>query len=99
MATYRFRCPDHGDFEVEQPMAETTRTFPCFQKHPTKFDLCEIPSPKVLSGHLTFTQGRKEFHSGVELTGETNRETADRWKREFRAEKGYDPEPVGSRWI
>jgi hypothetical protein len=58
MIQYRFRCPDHGDFLIEQPMASTTPRHPC----PT--EPCEFDSPKVLSGHLQFSYGRDQFHDG-----------------------------------
>ena len=100
MALYRFRCPTHGDFTLEQPMADTTRTAPCpaFTPHydtPT----CATESPKVLGSRLQFTYGRAAFHSGVEGTGETVRETGDRWRSEYKAVHGREPEPVGTRWV
>lgn len=97
MALYRYRCPVHGDFVEYQPMSETTPTLGCPSVIATSEGwtaMCLIKSPKVLSGHLQFTYGRAEFKDGPELTGETVKETADRWVAQHRAE-GRDPVPVG----
>jgi putative FmdB family regulatory protein len=91
MALYTFRCDTHGDFPLEQPMAETTRTASC--------PLCGSNCSKVLGGALQFTYGRDAFHDGVEGGGETLRETGARWRREFREYHGRDVEPVGTRWV
>lgn len=93
MALYTFRCDKHGDFTVEQPMAETTSTHPCNQ------GAHAVACPKVLGGALQFTYGRAAFHSGVEGTGETVRETGERWRREYKQVHGREPEPVGTRWV
>jgi hypothetical protein len=96
MASYTFRCSTHGDFQVEQPMAETTR----FAVHlGVDGKWCGRECPKVLGGALQFTYGRDNFHDGPEGTGETVRETAERWRREYREHHGRDPEPVGQRWV
>lgn len=109
MALYKFRCPYHGDFLVEQPMSETTRTTPC--DFPLGHDWnegasdrhadfpCNADSVKVLGGALQFTLGKDAFHDGIEGTGETNNEVGKRWREEFKTEKGYYPEPAGARWV
>jgi hypothetical protein len=98
MAKYTFRCRAHGDFTAEQPMADTTRTLPC-PAILSDESFCGDSSPKVLGARLQFSQGRQAFHDGIELTGETNRETGDRWRSEFKAEHGRDLEPAGARWV
>lgn len=91
MALYTFRCPEHGDFDVEQPMAETTRTAHC-----TTCGGGECP--KVLGGHLHFTYGRDQFHDGPMGDGQTLRETQRDWLTSARA-AGLEPEGVGYRHI
>jgi hypothetical protein len=46
----------------------------------------------VRSVRLGFTQGKEEFH------GPTIRERADQAIKEAKI-NGYNPEPVGSRWV
>ena len=91
MALYTHRCQQHGDFAVERSFADTRRHEPC--------PICQGMSPKVLGANLQFTYGRAAFHSGVEGTGETIRETGERWRAEYKAVHGREPEPVGTRWI
>lgn len=91
MALYTFRCPAHGDFVLEQPMSTTTRTATCPQG--------DTEAPKVLGARLQFTYGRAAFHSGPEGTGETVRETGERWRSEYKRLHGREPEPVGTRWV
>lgn len=93
MALYTFRCEKHGDFQVEQPMAETTREVPCLlglRPHE--------PARKVVGANLQFRGGRAAFHDGIEGTGETGRETFNRWMSEAKAD-GVPMEPVGTRWV
>lgn len=90
MTTYAYRCPDHDDFLVDQPMASTTPRHAC--------PSCGVSSPKVLSGNFQYHGGRAQFHDGVEGTGETGRETRDRWLKEAK-ESGVSMEPAGVRWV
>lgn len=97
MATYKFRCAEHGDFLESQPMDETVLDSPCPERITTDDGWeadCRMTSPKVMSSHLHYTYGRDEFKNGVDGTGETVRETAERWKAQHIAE-GRDPVPVG----
>ncbi len=91
MASYTFRCESHGDFPLEQPMASTTSKAPC--------PICNRNCSKVLGAAMQFTYGRRNFHDGPDGTGETVRETGERWSREYEAVNGRKPEPVGERWI
>lgn len=91
MATYRFRCETDGDWLVEQPMRETSLAILCPE--------CGGDAKKVLSANIQFHGGRSVFHDGVEGTGETGRETRDRWMREFERREGHKLEPVGARWV
>lgn len=93
MATYRFRCEEHGDFLVDQPMASTTSSCPC------GYGPCGLEARKVLSGNFQYFGGRAAFHDGVEGTGETGRETRDRWIKDFERTQGHKPEPAGVRWV
>lgn len=90
MAQYKFRCPNHGDFLVEQPMAETSRAHNC--------TACLHPAPKVLGGALQFTYGRANFHSGPTGDGMTVRETQKKWLEGAKA-RGLEVEGVGYRHI
>ncbi len=93
MATYTFRCETHGDFQHEQPMALTTPRAMC------RADAgCRNSCPKVLGAAMQFFGGRKQFHDGIEGTGETGRETRDRWLAEA-ARDGVPMEPNGVRWV
>lgn len=98
MPTYLHRCPIHGDFELERGMDETRRLEGCIKPTGRRIgdtDLpCCLPSPKVLSGHIHFKYGKDVFHDGPNGTGETVKETADRWVADARA-RGLDPEPSG----
>jgi len=93
MPNYTYRCPDHGDFTVEQSMSETTASATCRRKLS-----CEKASPKVLGAALQFTYGRANFHDGPDGTGETVRETGQRWMSEAKA-AGLNPEPAAARWV
>jgi hypothetical protein len=92
MPTYTHRCEKHGDFSVERSMTDTRPFELCLD------DSCMAPAPKVLGAALQFTYGRAVFHSGPDGTGETVRETAQRWVSNARA-RGLDPEPQGVRWV
>lgn len=91
--TYTFRCPAHGDFQVQQPMATTTPSHCC------PVSRCRRVALKVLGGALQFTYGRQNFHDGPDGTGETVREVGARWRGEYKAQHGRDIEPVGARWV
>jgi hypothetical protein len=94
MPSYTFRCPEHGDFAVDQPMAETTPFVWCYSDGHRKGPGYVVRSAKVLGGAFHFPYGgRGAFHDGPDGTGETVRETAVRWQAEARA-AGLSPEPV-----
>jgi hypothetical protein len=96
MALYTFRCPQHGDFQVEQTMRETTRNAVCPHMHSVGIPATRCP--KVVGSNLQFTYGRENFHDGPEGDGATVRETGDRWRKEFTERTGR--EAVGSaRWV
>ena len=93
MPSYTFRCPEHGDFAVDQSMAETTPSVFCERPH-RKGPGYVARADKVLGAAIHFPYGgRAAFHDGPDGTGETVRETGERWQAEARA-AGLSPEPV-----
>lgn len=90
MTAFRFRCKEHGDFIVCQPMADTTPTFPC--------DVCGDSALKVLGAAFQYPYGgRAAFHDGPEHDGQTVRETTKRWQEGWKA-AGINYESK-TRWI
>jgi len=51
MPTYTFRCPVHGDFQVEQTMSETTQTSTCPRGAHEPWN-AGTECPKVLSANI-----------------------------------------------
>ena len=92
MPSYRYRCP-----ECRKEQSITTR-MDDFRSPP--YCACNNMPMDRLYGDVNFQfrGGRDVFRDGIEGTGETVRETADRWVSDAKA-AGLDPEPAGTRWV
>jgi putative FmdB family regulatory protein len=54
MTLYAYKCPTHGNFDVEAPMSETQPQEHC--------PMCGGLCPKMLTGSLQFAYGKEDFH-------------------------------------
>lgn len=64
MAIYEHGCPEHGTFEEERPMAQSSRKAKCPQ--------CGKPAPRVMSSSIAVSYKGEGWSGGRSAAGDSH---------------------------
>lgn len=84
MPTYAYRCPDCGEFDIQQSIHDDPLT---------ACGTCDAPIQRIYTAPTITFRGGREFFSSTTIR--TEQEKA----RKAIRDSGGTPEPIGNRWV